>query len=151
MPVRNDPKKGQNGVYNGSVGTITLLDTEQRELEITFDDGDTATYTFDELDEILHAYATTVHRAQGSEYPAVVIPITMASAFILRRNLLYTAVTRGKQKVVLVGEEEALHRGLAKAEPPRNTALARRLHTLLAGEDALPSPLRPADGQLRVC
>lgn len=151
MPIRNDPKKGPSGVYNGSTGTVTLLDTDQRELEITFDDGDTATYTFDELDDVLHAYAITVHRAQGSEYPVAVIPLTTASAFILRRNLIYTAVTRGKHKVVLVGEEEALRRALTKPEPHRNTALARRLHSLLAGAADPPLTLRAADGQLTVC
>ncbi|MEY9966589.1 superfamily I DNA and RNA helicase [Streptacidiphilus sp. MAP12-16] len=127
------------------------LDTEQRELEIALDDGDTATYTFDELDDVLHAYAITVHRAQGSEYPIVVIPLTTTGAFILRRNLLYTAVTRGKHKVILVGEEEALRRALATAEPHRNTTLTLRLHAALGNDTSLPAPLRPADGQIALC
>jgi len=148
MPTRNDPTKGPGGVFNGSTGTVVTLDTEQRELEIALDDGDTATYGFDELDDVLHAYAVTVHRAQGSEYPIVVIPLTTAGAFILRRNLLYTAVTRGKSKVVLVGEEEALRRALTTAEPHRNTTLALRLHRTLGADAAGPEPPPPTDGQL---
>ncbi|WP_408022821.1 ATP-binding domain-containing protein [Streptacidiphilus fuscans] len=77
--------------------------------------------------------------------------LTTASAFMLRRNLIYTAITRGKQKAVLVGEEEALHRALTKAEPHRNTALARRLHALFTGAAGHPAALRVADGQLAVC
>ncbi|WP_236048067.1 hypothetical protein [Streptacidiphilus fuscans] len=73
MPIRNDPKKGPNGVYNGSVGTITLLDTEQRELEITFD-GDAATYTFDELDDVLNAYAITVPAPKAANTPLLLFP-----------------------------------------------------------------------------
>jgi exodeoxyribonuclease V alpha subunit len=146
IPTRNDPRKGPSGVFNGSTATVITLDTEQRELEILLDDGDTATYTFDELDDVLHAYAITVHRAQGSEYPIVVIPLTTSSAFMLRRNLLYTAVTRGKHKVILVGEEEALHRALATAEPRRHTTLALRLHDALGHEPSLPAPLWQALG-----
>jgi len=148
MPTRNDPKKGTNGVFNGSTATVITLDTEQRELEIALDDGDTATYTFDELDDVLHAYAITVHRAQGSEYPIVVIPLTTAGAFILRRNLLYTAVTRGKSKVILVGEDEALRRALATAEPHRNTTVALRLQRTTANDTAWAEPLPSTDGQI---
>jgi len=148
MPTRNDPKRGPNGVFNGSTATVITLDTEQRELEIALDDGDTATYTFDELDEVLHAYAITVHRAQGSEYPIVVIPLTTAGAFILRRNLLYTAVTRGKSKVILVGEDEALRRALTTAEPHRNTTLALRLHRTVANDASWPEPAPSTDGQI---
>jgi len=151
MPTRNDPKKGPNGVFNGTTGTVVTLDTEQRELEIALDDGDTATYTFDELDDVLHAYAVTVHRAQGSEYPIVVIPLTTTGSFILRRNLLYTAVTRGKHKVIVVGEEEALRRALAAAEPHRNTALALRLYDALFRAPALPAPSQARDGQITLC
>ena len=145
MPTRNDPKKGTNGVFNGSTATVITLDTEQRELEIALDDGDTATYTFDELDEVLHAYAITVHRAQGSEYPIVVIPLTATGSFILRRNLLYTAVTRGKSKVILVGEDEALRRALTTAEPHRNTTLALRLHRAFTDAPS-PSAALPSGG-----
>jgi exodeoxyribonuclease V alpha subunit len=148
MPTRNDPKKGPSGVFNGTTATVITLDTEQRELEIALDDGDTATYTFDELDDVLHAYAITVHRAQGSEYPIVVIPLATTGAFILRRNLLYTAVTRGKRLVVLVGEDEALRRALTTAEPHRNTTLALRLHHALTGDTAWPEPPPTTDGQI---
>ncbi len=151
MPTRNDPKRGPNGVFNGTTATVITLDTEQRELEIALDDGDTATYTFDELDDVLHAYAITVHRAQGSEYPIVVIPLTTTGAFILRRNLLYTAVTRGKSKVIIVGEEEALRRALTTAEPHRNTTLALRLHDALGRAPGLPEPPQTRDGQIALC
>jgi exodeoxyribonuclease V alpha subunit len=86
---------------------ITSLDTEQGELSVTFD-GRAVSYGFGELDELVLAYATTIHKAQGSEYPAVVIPLSTQHYTMLARNLLYTGLTRGKQLVVLVGQRKAL-------------------------------------------
>ena len=149
IAVRNDPRKGPRGVLNGSTATVTALDDKERELRIRLDDGDTAVYGYDELDVLLHAYAITVHRAQGSEYPYVVVPLTTTgSAYkLLRRNLLYTAVTRAKQMLVLVGEPAALELAVKRPEPPRNTALAARLHDAIEGTSLLPRPLRSTDGQ----
>jgi exodeoxyribonuclease V alpha subunit len=89
------------------------------------DDGETVDYEFDEL---LHAYTITVHRSQGSEYPWVVIPLSKtAGGLMLRRNLFYTALTRAKQGVVLVGQPEALELAIKQTAPRRHTGLTRRL------------------------
>jgi exodeoxyribonuclease V alpha subunit len=94
-------------VYNGDLGMVRTIDTEAGELVAEFD-GRAVTYSFGELDELVLAYATTIHKAQGSEYPAVVIPLTTQHYVMLARNLLYTGVTRGKRLVVLVGQRKAL-------------------------------------------
>ena len=93
--------------YNGDIGFITDINSELKELTITFENR-AVLYDFDELDEVVLAYVTTIHKAQGSEYPVVVIPIMMQHYPMLKRNLLYTGVTRGKQLVVLVGQKKAL-------------------------------------------
>jgi exodeoxyribonuclease V alpha subunit len=94
-------------VYNGDLGIVRSLDLEQSELTADFD-GREVTYGFGELDELVLAYATTIHKSQGSEYPAVVIPLTTQHYTMLMRNLLYTGITRAKRLVVLVGQRKAL-------------------------------------------
>lgn len=94
-------------VFNGDLGMITGMDLDEGELTVRFD-GREVTYGFGELDELVLAYATTLHKAQGSEYPAVVIPLTTQHYAMLARNLLYTGVTRGKKLVVLIGQRRAL-------------------------------------------
>jgi len=104
MQIENDYDRE---VYNGDVGYVTGIDAEEGELEITFDDRPVV-YSFSDLDRVVLAYATTIHKAQGSEYPAVVIPMAKQHYMMLRRNLLYTGVTRGKRLVILVGEKRAV-------------------------------------------
>ncbi|HOT84096.1 MAG TPA: ATP-binding domain-containing protein, partial [Candidatus Defluviicoccus seviourii] len=104
MQVENDYDKD---VYNGDLGVIRGIDPEASEMAIAFD-GRPVAYGFSELDEIVLAYATTIHKSQGSEYPAVVIPLTTQHYPMLQRNLLYTAVTRGKRLVVIVGQRKAM-------------------------------------------
>jgi exodeoxyribonuclease V alpha subunit len=104
MQVENDYDKE---VYNGDLGVVTRIDMEEGELSVDFD-GREITYGFGELDELVLAYATTIHKSQGSEYPAVVIPLTTQHYPMLQRNLVYTGVTRGKRLVVLVGQQKAL-------------------------------------------
>ncbi len=94
-------------VYNGDLGIVTRIDMEAGDLVATFD-GREVTYPFGELDELVLAYATTIHKSQGSEYPAVVIPVMTQHYAMLARNLLYTGVTRGKKLVVLVGQRKAI-------------------------------------------
>ena len=94
-------------VYNGDLGLVARLDMEAGELVATFD-GREVVYGFGELDELVLAYATTIHKSQGSEYPAVVIPVMTQHYTMLARNLLYTGVTRGKKLVVLVGQRRAI-------------------------------------------
>ena len=92
------------------------------------DEDESVDYDFDELDELAHAYAITIHRSQGSEYPAVVIPLTTRAWMMLQRNLLYTAVTRAKRLVVLVGSRRALAAAVRTAGTGRrHTALTHRL------------------------
>jgi exodeoxyribonuclease V alpha subunit len=104
MQVENDYDKE---VYNGDLGVVSGIDMEEGQLSVDFD-GREVTYGFGELDELVLAYATTIHKSQGSEYPAVVIPLTTQHYPMLQRNLVYTGVTRGKRLVVLVGQRKAL-------------------------------------------
>ncbi|MEW6235347.1 MAG: AAA family ATPase [Candidatus Omnitrophota bacterium] len=104
MQIRNNYDKE---VFNGDIGRIRSIDSEMQEVKIDFD-GREIVYDFSELDEINLAYAVSVHKSQGSEYPAVVIPLLTQHYVMLQRNLLYTAVTRGKQLVVLIGARKAL-------------------------------------------
>ena len=104
MQIENDYDKE---VYNGDLGLVAAIDSETREMVIEFD-GRAVVYDFDELDRVVLAYATTIHKSQGSEYPAVVIPVSTQHYVMLQRNLIYTAVTRGKRLVVLVGQPKAL-------------------------------------------
>ena len=95
-------------MFNGSVGVVTALSLEDSELRVRLDEDEEVGYGFDELDELTHAYAVSIHRSQGSEYPCVVVPVTTSAWLMLRRNLLYTAVSRAKRMVVLVGSRRAL-------------------------------------------
>ncbi|MFI6445088.1 ATP-dependent RecD-like DNA helicase [Kitasatospora sp. NPDC050543] len=106
--IRNNYEKGQNGVFNGTVGVVSSLSVEEQRLTVLTDEDEEVPYDFDELDELAHAYAVTIHRSQGSEYPVVVIPVTTSAWTMLQRNLLYTAVTRAKRLVVLVGSRKAI-------------------------------------------
>jgi exodeoxyribonuclease V alpha subunit len=128
IQIRNNYDKGTAGVFNGTVGTITALSVTDQQLTVRTDEDEDIGYDFHELDELQHAYAITVHRSQGSEYPAVVIPLTMSAYTLLQRNLLYTAVTRAKRLVVLVGSRKALAIAIRTAGTGRrHTALAHRL------------------------
>ncbi|WP_075795231.1 SF1B family DNA helicase RecD2 [Massilia putida] len=94
-------------VYNGDIGFVTGIDREEEELVVDFD-GRSVIYPFGELDELVLCYATTIHKSQGSEYPVVVIPVSTQHFMMLKRNLIYTGITRGKNLVVLVGQKKAL-------------------------------------------
>lgn len=132
MPIRNRYDKGIAGIFNGSSATITRLIQDEQRIEIRTDDGETISYDHDELDELLHAYAITVHRSQGSQYPWVVIPLsTAAGALMLQRRLLYTAITRAEHAIVIVGQHRALQMAVEQTGARRNTALTRRLNDRL--------------------
>ncbi|MFI9251574.1 ATP-dependent RecD-like DNA helicase [Streptomyces sp. NPDC053069] len=126
--IRNNYEKGKNGVFNGTVGVVTSLDPVDQRLTVLTDEDEEVPYEFDELDELAHAYAVTIHRSQGSEYPAVVIPVTTGAWMMLQRNLLYTAVTRAKRLVVLVGSRKAIGQAVRTVSAGRRcTALDFRL------------------------
>ncbi|MFF1834587.1 ATP-dependent RecD-like DNA helicase [Streptomyces sp. NPDC058231] len=127
--IRNNYDKGENGVFNGTVGVVTSLDLDEQKLTVLTDEDEEIPYDFDELDELAHAYAMTIHRSQGSEYPAVVIPVTRSAWMMLQRNLLYTAVTRAKKLVVLVGSRQAIGQAVRTVSAgKRCTALDYRLY-----------------------
>ncbi|MBW2457639.1 MAG: AAA family ATPase, partial [Deltaproteobacteria bacterium] len=124
MQLRNDYQKE---VFNGDIGRITAVDEEDRSITVTFD-GRAVDYAEAEIDELTLAYATSIHKSQGSEYPAVVVPILTAHFVMLARNLIYTAVTRGKQLVVLIADPRAMSIALNEARKEhRKTYLAERL------------------------
>lgn len=126
--IRNNYDKGQAGVFNGTLGIVTAISPEDQTLTVRTDEDEDIAYDYDELDELSHAYAMTIHRSQGSEYPAVVIPLTTSAWMMLQRNLLYTAVTRAKQLVVLVGSRRALAAAVRTVGAGRrHTALNHRL------------------------
>ncbi len=130
MQVKNDRERD---VWNGDVGFISSLDPEEGQLSVRFDDEREVVYEEEALDQLEHAYAMSVHKSQGSEYKAVVVPLVMQHYPLLRKNLLYTAVTRGKKLVVLVGDPRALRRAVSEGgDLLRYTRLASRLHAILA-------------------
>ncbi len=104
MQIENDYDKE---VYNGDLGVVSKIDTDDNSLLIEFDGREVA-YDAGELDQVVLAYATTIHKSQGSEYPAVVLPLTTQHYTMLQRNLVYTGITRGKRLVVIVGQRKAM-------------------------------------------
>jgi exodeoxyribonuclease V alpha subunit len=124
MQLKNDYDRG---VFNGDIGVVDIIDTESGSLHVDFD-GRSATYERAELDQLVHAYAVSVHKSQGSEYPAVVLPLGTQHFMMLQRSLLYTAVTRGKKLVVIVGSRRAVQMAVNNADAKkRYTWLAERV------------------------
>ena len=127
MQIRNDYNKE---VYNGDIGFISSVDMDERELTVNFEGRD-VTYDATELDELVLAYACTIHKSQGSEYPIVVMPFMMTHYIMLQRNLLYTGVTRAKKILVLVGEKKAVRMAINNNKAVgRNTRLKERIRKM---------------------
>jgi hypothetical protein len=158
MQIENDYDKE---VYNGDIGYIVDVDPDARELVARFD-GRPVTYGFGELDTLVPAYAATIHKSQGSEYPAVIIPVLTQHYPMLQRNLLYTGVTRGKRLVVIVGQKKAIAiavrnvSGRRRSKPSFRANLRNFLENLpptayREGFSTLPGlwPLRLPDRSLR--
>ena len=124
MQIENDYGKW---VFNGDIGYILRIDKQEEIVLVQYEQGRDVAYKFDELRLLVPAWATTIHKSQGSEYPAVVIPLTMQHYVMLQRNLLYTAVTRGKKMVVVVGDERAVERAVANTSGRRRWARLRGL------------------------
>jgi len=126
MQIRNDYDRQ---VFNGDMGTVVKLDLEEHTLTVNFD-GTRIVYEFTQLDELVHAYAVSIHKSQGSEFPVVVVPLLMQHYMMLQRNLLYTGITRAQQLVVLVGSRRAIAIAVHNNKiAQRNTRLAERLQT----------------------
>ncbi|MDE6713009.1 MAG: ATP-dependent RecD-like DNA helicase [Lachnospiraceae bacterium] len=116
------------GVFNGDIGTIRDIDDFSKILKVCFDDGKLVDYTFQELDELEHAYAITIHKSQGSEYPVIILPILNGPKMLLNRNLLYTGVTRARDCVIILGNPDTVLRMIsADAVQKRYTSLNERL------------------------
>jgi exodeoxyribonuclease V alpha subunit len=112
------------GIYNGDIGVILFIDDVEQELFVQFDDEKEVVYSFSQLDELILAYATTVHKSQGSEFPVIIMPMVWGPPMLLTRNLFYTAITRAKQLVVLVGQEKYME------EMIENTKIDKRYSAL---------------------
>lgn len=124
MQIKNDYDRE---VYNGDIGRITTINTETQEVNVSID-GRSVLYDYTDLDELVLAYGVSIHKSQGSEYPAVIIPVLTQHYVMLQRNLLYTGVTRGKRLVVVIGTTKALAIAVRNNKAIfRNTYLAKRL------------------------
>lgn len=153
MHIKNNyEKKWENltdnssgeGIFNGDIGIIDFIEPNDKKLWVSFDDGKRAEYDFTELDEIEHAFATTVHKSQGSEFECVVMPIVSLPPMLLSRKILYTAITRAKKLVVLTGQLRYLKSMVSNVhEEVRNTALADKLRIYRDNEMLIKEP---ADG-----
>jgi exodeoxyribonuclease V alpha subunit len=127
MQIRNDYDKE---VFNGDIGRITAISAKEREVAV-FMDGREVVYDFSELDEIVHAFAVSVHKSQGSEYPAVIFPVLTQHYILLQRNLIYTALTRARRLAVIVGTRKAMAIGVKSTRIDRRyTLLTQRLQRL---------------------
>jgi len=116
------------GIYNGDIGILESISSRDKSFVILFNDGKQVTYDFDQMDEITHAYAMTVHKSQGSEFPVVVMPIVGGPPLFLNRKLLYTAVTRAKKLLILIGNQYVFRQMIKSAEfQNRQTALCDRI------------------------
>ena len=120
------------GIFNGDVGFINSIDKEYGEVTVVFDGCRYVTYDFNQMDELELAYAITVHKSQGSEFPVVIMPMSWFPPVLATRNLLYTGVTRGKQAVVLVGSENKMYAMVDNNRiTQRNSGLCARLKMLM--------------------
>lgn len=126
-----DKSESGEGIYNGDIGYIYHIDKENKIIYVLFDQTKIVSYEYSELDELDHSFCTTIHKSQGSEFPAIVIPVTWAPPILLNRNLLYTAVTRAKKLVVLVGDVKYLEYMVRNNKTnDRHSNLSKKLNRL---------------------
>jgi exodeoxyribonuclease V alpha subunit len=124
MQIKNNYDKE---IYNGDIGRVCGVEKEDGVLIVNFYDR-RVEYTFDQLEELVLAYAMTIHKSQGNEFKAVIVPVTMSHYIMLQRNLFYTAVTRAREHLILVGDVKALAVALRNADVrQRHTTLRRKL------------------------
>jgi exodeoxyribonuclease V alpha subunit len=138
MQIRNNYDKE---VFNGDIGRVESIDTGARTVAVRYEEK-RVRYESTELDEITPAYAVSVHKSQGSEFPAVIVPVLTQHYLLLQRNLLYTAVTRGKRLVILIGTKKALAIALKNTDThERYTGLRARLAAQTSGERCVELPV----------
>ena len=122
------------GVFNGDIGIIRHISDYAQEVTVEFEEGKFVTYDFKQLEELELAYAITIHKSQGSEYPAVVIPMLSGARMLMTRNLLYTAVTRARKCVCMVGQEEIFRQMIEnESEQKRYSTLDIRINEVCSG------------------
>jgi exodeoxyribonuclease V alpha subunit len=132
MQIRNNYDKE---TYNGDIGSVKKIDRINQTIKVSLDNLREVEYDFSEADELVHAFAITVHKSQGSEFPAVVMPVLTQHYIMLQRNLLYTGVTRAKSLCVLVGNAKALRIGINNNQvAKRNSLLEKRIRQHQAPE-----------------
>ncbi|GAE87769.1 RecD-like DNA helicase YrrC [Acetivibrio straminisolvens JCM 21531] len=126
------------GVFNGDMGVIVEIDDEEQKIKVCFDDERLVGYDFTILDELEPAYAITIHKSQGSEFPVVILPVFPGPSVLMTRNLLYTAITRARELVILVGNRDCLFEMIMNdRETKRNSDLAEKLRKCVVGMDWL--------------
>ena len=129
-------KQVGEGVFNGDMGVISEINEYKETVEVEYDEGRKVKYGFDMVDELELAYAITIHKSQGSEYPAVIIPLLSGPQMLMNRNILYTAVTRARKCVCLVGEEEIFRLMAGNvSESKRYSSLTDRIEEIRHIED----------------
>ena len=117
-----------SGIFNGEFGTIQDINEEEKQLQVIYDDEKIAWYSFQDIEQIEHAYAITVHKSQGSEFDVVILPITVSAPMLLTRNLLYTAITRAKKLLIIIGAQNVVERMIQNYDSKkRNTGLEYKL------------------------
>ena len=118
------------GIFNGEMGTITKISTISEYVEVDYD-GKIAQYAFTELDQIEHSYAITVHKSQGSEFDVVILPIVRSAPMLLTRNLLYTAITRAKKLLIVIGSKDIIDFMIKSTDAKvRNTGLMEKMEEI---------------------
>ena len=130
---RNDLRTYESGtgVFNGEIGRIVKISNEERQLEVEFDDGKVTWYAFSELDQLEHAYAITIHKAQGSEFDVVILVIPQSSNMLLTRNLLYTGITRAKKLLIVIGNKNLIEFMINNCDTKkRNTGLKIKFESI---------------------
>lgn len=124
----NDGKESGTGIFNGDTGTIECINNSQKILTVLFDDGKKANYDFEELDELEHSFALTVHKSQGSEYPCIILPIHQVAPMLLTRKILYTAITRAKKLLIIIATNKTIKKMVENVyEEERNSTLSEKL------------------------
>ena len=117
-----------SGIFNGEFGTIVDINEEEKQLQVVYDDDKNAWYSYQDIEQIEHAYAITVHKSQGSEFDVVILPITASAPMLLTRNLLYTAITRAKKLLIIIGASNVIDRMIQNHDSKkRNTGLEYKL------------------------
>ena len=117
-----------SGIFNGEFGTIVDINEEEKQIQVKYDDEKNAWYSYQDLEQLEHAYSITVHKSQGSEFDVVILPITASSPMLLTRNLLYTAITRAKKLLIIIGPTNVIDRMINNNDSKkRNTGLEYKL------------------------